>query len=121
MAELKSAREWYETLDAGNDWDALSDLRKENEERYVKSIRLEAEKVAIEAVICKLSENGVAASICNDTGSAIVHAFNPPDPRREALGRKLYETLNPDGTAWDKHGESMHERYRAAAETVRDG
>jgi hypothetical protein len=43
-----------------------------------------------------------------------------PDPRREALGRKLYEALNPDGTPWDEHGEPMHERYRAAAEAVRD-
>jgi hypothetical protein len=57
----------------------------------------------------------------SDITDAILAAVNPPDPRREALGRKLYEKLNPDGTPWDEHGEPMHERYRAAAEAVRDG
>ena len=112
---MKTAKEWYETLEAGDIWNDLSEPRRADEEHYITGIREEAAQACVDAYCAAdLSLTRV------EVGQLILAAARQPDPRREALGRKLYETLNIGGTPWEDHAESMHERYREAAAAVRE-
>lgn len=112
MNELKRPDDFMQALEDC----ALNEEIALIEERDTLIARACAETAKTEMV-----RSGCMVGVIDRVEKATLDAVQyPPDPHREALGRKLYERLNPDGTPWDKHGEAMHERYRAAAEAVRE-
>ena len=121
MAELKSAREWWETTAAADalDWDSLPAGMTEKATRLIAGVREEAGKAIVDAYKAACGKSGCVPNAVVIAGM-ITALDPPPDPRLEARGRKLYELMNPDGTPWERHGEEFHKRYRGIAEAMRE-